>query len=224
MTLAEIASWWPDSDFHFSMKMRPLNPGRFFSPADRSGKLLDERRRILEAYPERHCVLPSDPAVIQAVLQAAQAWTGLKPNPCLTPLEQLEWLGGNWEPDFLVLTPDENGRMIFRCGCVCFPSSWAPESKQGLPVKAIHDMVPGMNQAIGDRIHIFLSRLTPETGWARINWGLSTSEELNQHPNLQIEAPGPETDPASLWLRIETQLITKLQGSSAILFGIRIDP
>ena len=67
-------------------------------------------------------------------------------------------------------------------GAICFPSSWAPEEKLGLPVHTIHDPVPTLNEQLGVRIGKFLAGIRPGKAWERVNWGLSGSPGLNQHP------------------------------------------
>ena len=75
---------------------------------------------------------------------------------------------------------------LFFARAVCFPSSWRPEEKNGLPVHAIHSPVPTLNKNLGARIDKFLANLEPGKAWERSNWGLSRSAELNQHPTRDI--------------------------------------
>ncbi len=105
---------------------------------------------------------------------------------------------------------------------MCFPSSWRPEEKIGLPVHAIHTPVPTLNENLGSCIDKFLSNLEPGKAWERSNWGLSCSAELNQHPVRDVPRLIPPISDSEAWIHIEDQVLYRLPQSGALLFGIRL--
>lgn len=88
---------------------------------------------------------------------------------------------------------------------------------------AIHAVVPELNAELGSAIGTFLERLKPGAAWMRANWGLSASNELNQHPARRLPRLQPPLDPSAVWVRIEHQLLFVLPETKAVVFGIRID-
>ena len=139
----------------------------------------------------------------------------------LSALRGLAWTGevvANWRCI---------GSRIFdfvagRKWAVCFPSTWRPEEKIGLPVHAIHSTVPTLNENLGARIDKFLANLEPDKAWQRSNWGLSRSSALNQHPTRNIPRLTPPFTDAEAWIRIEDQVLFRLPQTRALLFGIRL--
>jgi hypothetical protein len=86
----------------------------------------------------------------------------------------------------------------------------------------IHDVVPGLNPALGPPIHQFLSRLKPGGTFLRDNWGVAATEELNLHPSRAIPPPQLPVSLEQLWLRVEHQALLALPVSGGIVFAIRI--
>ncbi len=227
MNPATLQELFPDTDYGFSMRMRPGNPADFFAPTAESSGILRERRFWLEQAPTKYSVLDPDyEALIDSLRQFADTARNDSANSraaASTPAGRLRQLGGEWEPDFMIVSPDAGGHFVLRAGCVCFPSGWSLEEKLGLPIEEIHGVVPGLNAAVGAKIHQFLTRLKPGIGWYRSNWGISSSAKFNQHPSRAINQLTKDTSPAATWLRIEHQVLTSLPGSNAILFGIRLE-
>jgi hypothetical protein len=179
MSANEKPAWvglFPDQDFEFRFGARPGDAIAFFADTAENTTLMEGRRTALDKSPAQ-CLF-EEPSAAQAVVECSD-WAGLDGGGCRE-------LALHWEPDFLILLPDENGRFVFRAGAVCFPSSWRPEEKNGLPVHAIHSPVPTLNKNLGARIDKFLANLEPGKAWERSNWGLSRSAELNQHPTRDI--------------------------------------
>jgi hypothetical protein len=132
-------------------------------------------------------------------------------------------LGGAWEPDFLLLKLDDDGRIRLHAGCVCFPSSWKLTDKIGRPLEEIHEPVPTLNPSIGGSIASFLSRLRPGSTWTRANWGMARSPELNLHPDRDMPRLVLPLKIEEVWVRIENQALVSLPSSKGILFGIRLE-
>ena len=226
MNLAQLGEMFPDADYTFSMKMRPGGLDSFFAPSPKATTLLAERGRWLDEASARYAAaVPDHRPLLEATWKLA-ANSSTLPLPKTPPNADdalVVQLGRRWEPDFLLVAPDISGRFVLRAGCVCFPSGWALEEKLGLPLEAIHGIVPGLNAAIGEKIQQFLGRLKPGAGWQRSNWGLSSSPERNQHPTRAVNRLTADTPPESTWVRLEHQLFTRLPEVEAVLFGIRLE-
>ena len=215
MTTSQQSAWeglFPDSDFSFSFGVRPGDARAFFAECEAHDSLIRQRQETLEEAPS--CHLFETPEATQAVAESIR-WAGLEEGTCLE-------LALHWEPDFLILLPGPGGEFLFKAGAVCFPSSWRPEEKIGLPLHAIHAPVPTLNENLGTRIDKFLTRLSPGTSWQRFNWGLSGSPALNQHPRLHHRNLTEPLQPGRTWIRIEDQILLRLPETGAVLFGIRL--
>jgi hypothetical protein len=127
-----------------------------------------------------------------------------------------------WEPDFVLLRPDGAGDFRLAAGCVCFPSSWSVREKLGLPVTAIHDIVPTLNETLGERIRRFLLNVQGDAVWERENWGLAAHGERNNHPWRELPRPGPDTPLGDYRLRVEHQAFRALPQSGGLLFVIHL--
>jgi len=183
---------------------------------------LAERARWLRDLPEE-CLLwndgLADPAIAEfRGLMEAAGFSGLQGERS----DLLEALGRNLEADLIFLTPAAGGEPAMAAGCLCFPSSWRPKEKIGLPVSRIHSVVPGLNEEIGSKIRHFLEKARPGHSWNRANWGLTTSPELNQNPALGTAPITADSPLESLHLRVELQSIVRLERTGAIVFGIRL--
>ena len=215
MTTSQKPVWeglFPDRDFSFSFGTRPADARTFFADCEQHDSVISQRQAALEEAPS--CHLFESPEATEAVAESIR-WAGLAGGDC-------RQLALHWEPDFLILLPGAGEQFLFKAGAVCFPSSWRPEEKIGMPLHAIHAPVPTLNENLGTRIDKFLTNLKPGTSWERFNWGLSGSPDLNQHPRLnnrQLTAP---LAPGNTWIRIEDQILLRLPETGAILFGIRL--
>ena len=65
-----------------------------------------------------------------------------------------------WEPDFVVLRREKSIEVM--SGCVCFPTGWSLEEKQGRTLSFAHAPAPGLNGQLGERVERFFLRLKPE--------------------------------------------------------------
>ena len=112
---------FPDRDFEFRFGVQPGDAVRFFADTTVHAALMTGRRQVMEEAPAQ-CLF-EEPSATEAIAECL-AWGGLDGGGCRE-------LALHWEPDFLILLPDENGRFVFRAGAVCFPSAWRPEEKTG---------------------------------------------------------------------------------------------
>lgn len=228
MSLAEL---FPDEDYQFHIRFGREAPGKFFQPSGQGAGLLAQRSHWLDSEPNRYAaLLPSGTALVDEVVDFAIQYTTVPRGSSerlrsagISAWELLLCLGRQWEPDFLLMSVEPAGQVRLVAACVCFPSSWSLEEKMGQPIESIHAIVPGLNRSIGLRIHSFLSKLRPGFAWLRGNWGLSASEELNQHPARNIPRLDETSQPEDVWLRIERQALVSLPRNKAVLFGIRIE-
>jgi hypothetical protein len=227
MDLSHLHELFPDADFGFSMKMAKGDASVFFQPSSAGEEILVERKRWLSTTADDYAgVRANGEHLVKSAWTLAEQWSLGNTSTRLReigPDANVIQLGCQWEPDFLLLAPDDHGRLILQAGCVCFPSGWSLNEKLGQPLEAIHDVVPGLNPMIGSRIQTFLERLKPGTGWRRSNWGISSSPERNQHSGRRINRLNSDTPPESTWVRIEHQMLTRLPDCDGILFGIRLE-
>ncbi len=227
MTLAEL---FPAEDYRFHFRFERVHPGDFFRPTPEHEELVRQRRGWLEAAPMRHAaLLPEGLPLLEEAIELALAWGTLTSEfPAVFRSPDPAWerclaLGARWEPDFLLLKAEPFGKLRLVAGVVCFPSSWSLEDKIGHPIEIIHEVVPGLNQALGPQIRAFLGKLRPGVAWLRGNWGLSRSAELNQHPARGLPRLDGTIRLEEVWLRVEHQALVALPRSDGVLFGIRID-
>ena len=204
--------------FSFRMGLGRGKPEDFFRVRPGDPSLVAERQQVLSAHPDRHCVLlpQGEPLLVEFNEQLAE-WGIIQ-----SPLANRE-LGQAIASDYLLLKPDENEMPILLGGCVCFPSSWAFEEKVGRPLDWIHAVVPTLNETLGEKARSFLAQLQPGQAWLRTNWGLTATASLNQHPALNLPRLTAETDPVSVWFRIERQALVAQTTTGGILFGIRLE-
>lgn len=211
--MSALAELFPDEDFRFHLALKRSTAAAFFRPSENGAALLAERQHWLATHPARHAaLLPAGDS-----LRAAFAELVGQP-PHVSVLE----LGQRLEPDFLLLAPEGNGLPILVGGSLCFPTGWALEEQVGRPVRAIHGIVPGLNDSMGGAIDQFLARLKPEVGYERANWGLAATAELNLHPALKRPRLTAPLDFAKVWLRVERQYLGGLPGNAGVLFAIRV--
>lgn len=222
--MTPTSDYFSQGSFGFSMQMQRGKPEEFFRGTGQRDEILRERSMWIGRTPGR-CVLVNGDAdgLVREAAQLAANWRTAPAIESDDPGEACVQLGRSWEPDFLLLSRGADRRAVFRAGSVCFPSSWPPEEKLGLPIDEIHSVVPGLNAALGKRISGFLERLRPGVAWLRSNWGLSRSEERNQHPSRNLPRLDAQTGLKEVWLRVERQALVALPESGGVLFGIRIE-
>lgn len=207
MTLADIpfspAELFPPGDYALHMKFRRGSIEDFFRNRG-DGSVLAERARWIDS-----TAFCSDDAALAEAEELA-ASLGIRAQGIVE-------LGKTWEPDLILLKD-----MTMIGSAVCFPSSWAPEEKFGKPLEFIHGPVPGLNEKLGAPVRQFLERIKPGISWERINWGLSRSPELNQHPNRKLPRLDENVSLGEVWFRAEYQSLVALPKSGGVLFGIRL--
>jgi len=198
--------------------------GLFWAASPERAEILAERQAWLRQNPERHRVyLPSAQDLVdETCLLAGALDPTYRPPQNVSLDDKLLALGGHWEADFILCRQSQGGRMRMEAAVVCFPSHWAPETRLGLEVEEIHAPVPGLNGALAPKINNLLERLPASQAWLRVNWGLSSCPDRNQHPLRHRPRLGQETPMEQIWLRVEHQALVRLPQTQGILFGIRL--
>ena len=218
---------FPDADHRWVMGLRPADVASFFAPTDRHTAVLRERAQWLADEAEKYAMLtPAAHSALDETIELARSLGATIDSGSASStgrFASLLDLGRTWESDFVWMHPDDNGVPSLVGGVVCFPSSWALADKLGKPMRAIHDPVPGLDDALGHQIDIFLTKLQPGAAWTRKNWSLERDDELNHHPSRLGKSFARNPEPRDLWIRLEHQLLFKLPRSGSTLFAIRIE-
>ncbi|MGI8603409.1 MAG: heme-dependent oxidative N-demethylase subunit alpha family protein [Verrucomicrobiales bacterium] len=218
----------PGTDFRWQMSLRPGDGGHFFTPTPDTDLFLEERRRWLMTHPREFvAALPESFALVEEAVAMISRWLGenRRPAACsdVTEAEALCFAGGiKWEPDWVLLRPDEAGTFRLVAGVVCFPSMWSLREKLGGTIAEIHNPVAGLNANLGAKIDTFLARVKAGQDWERENWGLSANNDLNHHPRFRPAGLTGDSRVDGVWIRLEWQLFSRLPETSGLLFGIRV--
>lgn len=234
---------FPEVDYRFQMSLRPGDEARFWKAGPDAAAVLRERRRWLAERPRLFAArLPEGAECVAEVLDRISRFMGDeardhsgdtgtpvagqepgRENPSdQGSLDPLIALGGQIEPDWVVLSPDAERDFPVVGGVVVFPSSWALAEKIGRPLHEVHQPAPGVNASLGKSISTFLSRLQPGVAWERENWGLAADEALNHHPEVPHARLDGSARLDTTWLRLERQILLRLPLTGGILFGIRV--
>jgi hypothetical protein len=199
-------------EFRFSLGISSVEPVDFFRNLE-GEKLLELRQRALDSSSSDYVQPVRDEAVWASVRKFVD---GLEPGANSVSIEAL---GRSWEPDFVIL--DREAPHEVKGGCVCFPSGWSLREKVGKSLFLTHAPVPGLNDDLSANISKLLSRLEIGQFLQRSNWGLTGSEQFDQHPRHEIPAIAASADPQRVYLRIEWQVLTAISVET-LLFGIRV--
>ena len=204
-------------EFRWSLGVRGADAESFFAPQDDSRMLLEEKRVWLDSHPERYLAQTEEAkSLIDAVWEMALGWGHVKePDSGRTLMN----LARKWEADLLIV---EKESMKLVAGAVCFPSSWDLRTAIGKRMFAVHGVVPKLNEQIGEKVDRFLSGIRGGKSYARMNWSLTRSADLNYHPALGRKKLDETVTVEELFLRIEHQLFCEVEGG--VLMGLRIEP
>jgi len=218
-----LSELFGDEDYRFQMRFTRGLPAAYFGPTLAHADLIAERRRWLINSPATYsALLPDGERLLHEAAGLARQWHGFDGAAAGDSSALCRALGGFWETDFLLLKLDGADAIRLVGGCLCFPSHWRLTDKIGKTIEFIHGPVPGLNKDLGASIHKFLAALKPGVSWQRVNWGLSGSPELNQHPDRKLPRLDARVRLDQVWLRVEEQALVALPESGGILFGIRI--
>lgn len=123
------------------------------------------------------------------------------------------------EEDVAILQED-----ILSAICFCFPSSWVPAKRIGMPLGQIHSPVAEGQRLVAASPKIAHVMSDPEQGsFRRYVWTLANSSLLSQHPMRKNPiAPKKIED---LYYRVETQTTLPIQSNfgRASLFTVKVE-
>ena len=227
MTLAELpyttSDLFPAGDFAFHMRFRRGEIPPFYKNASAHADIIAERQKWLQQDAQKYAAaLPQAEPLLAEAVEVAES-LGISTRVGKTPFETMLNLGAAWEPDLLLLrSSSQTAQPVLLAGCVCFPSSWALEEKMERTLDAIHRPVPTLNEQFANPVQQFLARMKPGISWERINWGLSRSPELNQHPSRKLPRLDANVSAEEVWFRAEYQSLISLPKTGGVLFGIRL--
>lgn len=214
----DLLDLFPEDDFGFRLTLRRSDPRTFFAPTADGPAMLAERTKWLAQSPHDYVVMTSGARAGWAeFVELASGWTGQ--SVAADPAE----MGGQLEPDVVLLSRDESGVFRVSGGVVVFPSHWSLPEKIGLTLLEVHGVVPGLNEAIGPAINTYLDKIKPGFAAGRPNWGLAATAAWNLHPDVKAPRLVAGLRADQMWLRIERQMLTPLPRSGDVLFGIRIE-
>lgn len=221
----------PDQDYVFRMNYRKAEDPRGFLSVH-GGGLLEERGAILDAHPERHAgLLPEGEAQFDAFASYVSDHGGIDADALaairaeVDPQRRIMMLARAIEPDFAIMRATRDRVIRLVGGCVCFPSSWSPEKKIGMELADIHDVVPGLNAGLGNKIGAAMAGLKSGLTGMRADWSLKASTDLNHHPLRNMRLPDASSTPDNSFIRVERQMMVGLpearDAAAGIAFCIR---
>ena len=214
---SQIQQLFSDGEFRWSIGVRGADAESFFARQDPTGKLLEEKRSWLDVGYDLYLAESNAAgALVDGAWEMAIKWAQVseaEPGRTLLNLAQ------NWEAD-LLLVERENLKMV--AGAVCFPSSWDLREAIGKPVFEVHAVVPQLNAQVGTKVDRLLQGIQSGKSYARMNWSLTRTNELNYHPELNRKKLDETVTLEELFLRIEHQLFCEVKGG--VLMGLRIEP
>jgi hypothetical protein len=126
------------------------------------------------------------------------------------------------QEDLCVLVPDAGGRLVLAAASVCSPSRWSLAEKVGQDVRAIHEPVPGYDEAIGAPVDLAMEKLTAERPMWRVQWTLLDDPAAFQpEPPSQPRSIDTTNAGEQVWFRVERQTIRRLPRTGCVVFTIR---
>jgi hypothetical protein len=226
----DFARLFPEGPYRFHVGIMKREVPDYFLHSSNHDAVLSERSRLLSESAEKYaCMLTDCEPLLNETIDLAYNSGSLtteqlqrikgQPNPQL----KLKQLGSEWEPDFCLLQKGKGDDFILKGGCICFPSSWSLEEKIGQPLNIIHEPVTGLNAQIGANIQTIMCRTREGSAWDRISWGLSRSDDLNQHPSMQLPRLDGSINLQEAFLRVENTALVALPETQSILFAIRVN-
>ncbi len=201
---------WPFDGprYRYGVDVEPAR-GPVVDVDDRYRAELAQRRRILDADPGRHAVLPHmGPAAWEAVLVVLRELARARPDDAalerrpdgtwrwrndLLGTDQSFVLGddaslpggplrfaGEQVQEDLVLLDQREGALWVDAGLVTFASGWSLAFDLGMSFAHVHGPVPRVHEeGVVSRAEQFLLRLAPGEPFRRTNWSMALDDELD---------------------------------------------
>ena len=133
---------------------------------------------------------------------------------CVRPSSNIVDFAIQFEEDVAIIH-----RGILSAICFCFPSSWRPSQRLGIPLSQIHQAVAD-GQLLVRASNRIAETMAANGSFRRYVWTISNSGDLNQHPqNKSTAIPQSLND---LYFRTETQTTVPLGDGVSSLFFVRV--
>ena len=199
--------------------------GRYFQQDRALADYVAEKRRILEARPDRLGLL-EEPSTV-ALRRRASTWMreelardgngALAGAPRGTREDFLE-LSLEIQEDFALLERGATGTDRLVALSVCFPSGWEPERLLGSSFREVHRPIPEFHDVARSASKL-VDAMVERGPYVRFVWTLVADDRLDHHPR---DAPRDAWSDASRgFLRVERQLTVPFREDHGSLFLIR---
>jgi hypothetical protein len=196
--------------FTYSNNLKPLDPPCCIQVTAEYFAEVAEKRRLLEAHPERcfhalpgtmeaqwevvdtvaHQLAENYPDCF-ALEERGDEWTFrnllLNETDHFTfgdastlPVQPLDWIGRHVQED-LILMVQRDDDLYLEAGQLCFPSAWSLTFDLGMAFQEIHRPVPWRPE-LGEKIRRFLLRVESGKPWTRLNWAMQVGRRLDISP------------------------------------------
>ena len=142
--------------------------------------------------------------------------------PDARTIRKIEDLALRLNEDVALLEDD-----ILTAICFCFPSSWVPAKRLGMPLAQIHHPVADGERLVQASPKIAHVMSDPQQGsFRRFVWTISNSPQLSQHPSRKSNGIPQVVE--DLYYRLETQttmpIITPKGRASLFLVKVEVCP
>ena len=194
---------------------------------ERDGLIANRRSAVLAL---DAAARPAAQELLDAVLAEISAKPGyvigegavLRPDGIEVALDRTDPLataGRLVQEDLVILEkPEGAGEHLLTGAVLCFPASWTLAQKFLRPLTTIHLPVPGYDENIARRVQRLFDGLRPDRPIWRANYLVYGDPALLQP---RREGEGRKLAPGrARWLRMERQVLRRLERSRAVVFSI----
>lgn len=215
--------------------LNPVAPGDWLRVDEVFAAQMRERDGLIAR--KRAAVLALDEAarpaaaeLLDAVLVEISAKPGYmigegavrRPDGVEVPIDRgdpLATAGRLVQEDLVILEkPKGGGEHLITGAVLCFPASWTLAQKFMHPLTTIHLPVPGYDATIARRVQRLFDGLQPDRPIWRANYLVYGDPALHQPrregESRKLAPKGPR------WLRMERQVLRRLERSRAVVFSI----
>ena len=204
--------------------LKPIPPETWLVPDTEAEAWLPEKRRIMRAHRDEVFADLGADAAVDEMAEAVFAAVSARPDQDWPT--RLEAASSLVSDDLCLLLPDADGLWRLEAASLCAPTFWRLEDKIGEPLAGLHDPVPGANPGLVSRVSRMFDALRPGQVLERCNWTVQVSDARFTPSSAPLKVLAADTDEDdaldALYLRVERQTISKLPGTGAVVFTIRI--
>lgn len=173
-----------------------------------------KRLELAELGPEL-CIEKDDPTTKALIQSAAQALALTNE----AAIESIQDLAMCINEDVALLAND-----VLTAICFCFPSSWVPAQRLGMPLAQIHHPVADGEKLVNasPKIAHIMSDLQ-QGSFRRFVWTITNSSNLSQHPKRKLLTLPEKIE--DLYYRLETQTTLPVMSNDgrASLFLVKVE-